>query len=86
MSIGFGILLVAIGAILAYALNVTVEWIDLYTVGVILMIAGVIVSVLGIIFAVRRRQRRVTETRTMVDPASGERITRTEDRTAPPEI
>ncbi|MFE6967416.1 DUF6458 family protein [Agromyces sp. NPDC057679] len=85
MSIGLGILLVAIGAVLTYALNVTVDWIDLDLVGMILMIAGAVVTVLGIVFAVRRR-RSVSETRAVADPVSGERVTRTEDRVAPPEV
>ncbi|MFF2271134.1 DUF6458 family protein [Agromyces sp. NPDC058136] len=85
MSIGFGILLIAIGAVLAYALNITVEWIDLGLVGIILMVAGAIVTVLGIVFAVRRR-RSVMETRSVADPVAGERVTRTEGSVAPPEV
>lgn len=85
MSIGFGILLIAIGAVLAYALNITVEWIDLGLVGIILMVAGAIVTVLGIVFAVRRR-RSVAETRTVADPVAGERVTRTEGSVTPPEV
>ena len=49
MSLGLGIVLFVIGAILAFALNLTVDWIDLQLVGYILMAAGVIVIILGII-------------------------------------
>ncbi len=42
MGIGISVFLLAIGAILAFAVNVTVSGIDLATVGVILMIVGAI--------------------------------------------
>lgn len=75
MSLGGGIVLVVIGAILAFALNVQVTWIDLHLVGYILMIAGAVGIVLGIVLMSRRR-RSVATTRTAVDPATGERVTR----------
>ncbi len=40
MSIGVSIFLVAVGAILAFAIDVTTEGVDLDTDGVILMIVG----------------------------------------------
>jgi membrane-bound ClpP family serine protease len=75
MSLGTGIVLFVIGAILAFALNVQVDWIDLHLVGYILMIAGAVGIILGIVLMSRRR-RSVATTRTAVDPATGERITR----------
>ena len=80
MSIGGGIALFVIGAILAFALNFEVEWIDLDLVGYILMGAGFLIFLLGIILLARKRQQ-VSTTRSAVDPASGEQITRqtTED-------
>ena len=42
MGIGVSIFLIAVGAILAFAVNVTASGLDLNTVGVILMIVGVI--------------------------------------------
>ncbi|HEU4755997.1 MAG TPA: DUF6458 family protein [Agromyces sp.] len=77
MSLGLGIVLFAIGAVLAFALNVAVDWINLQMVGVILMIAGAVVIVLGIVLMARRRSA-ISTSRTMVDPATGERITRNE--------
>jgi uncharacterized membrane protein len=74
MSIGFGIFLIALGAILSYALNIEVSWIDLDTVGTILMIAGVLVTIIGILLMVRRRSA-VSETRTRHD-ADGNTVTR----------
>ena len=75
MSIGAGIALFVIGAILAFAVNVEVEWVNLDMIGYILMGAGALVFLIGIILMVRRRQTD-TVTRTAVDPAAGERVTR----------
>jgi len=80
MSLGLGIVLFVIGAILAFALNLTVDWINLQLVGYILMAAGIIVIILGIIFLARRR-RSVATSHTSVDPATGDRITRNEHST-----
>ncbi|MCC2032064.1 DUF6458 family protein [Microbacterium allomyrinae] len=75
MSIGAGIALFALGAILAFAVNVEVEWVNLDLVGYILMAAGAVVFVLGIVLLARRR-RSETVTRTAVDPNASERVTR----------
>jgi hypothetical protein len=75
MSIGTGIVLFVIGAILEFAVNITVSWIDLHLVGYILMIAGAVVFVLGLIFAFRRR-KTITTDRTSVDPQSQSQTTR----------
>jgi len=80
MSLGLGIVLFVIGAILAFALNLTVDWINLQLVGYILMVAGVIVVILGIILLARRR-RSVATSHTSVDPATGNRVTRNEHST-----
>lgn len=75
MSIGAGIALFAIGAILAFAVNVQVEWVNLDMIGYILMAAGAVIFIVGIVLMARRRQSD-TVTRTAVDPAAGERVTR----------
>jgi protein-S-isoprenylcysteine O-methyltransferase Ste14 len=75
MSIGTGAVLFVIGAILAFAVHVSVGFISLSTVGIILMVAGVVVFVVGLVLALRGR-RSVTTSRTAVDAASGERVTR----------
>lgn len=81
MSIGAGIALFVIGAILVFAVNVdTTQFIDLDLIGYILMGAGVLVFLLGLVFSFRRRSTaQVTRT---VDPVAGERVTRTESRTS----
>lgn len=50
MAIGTSIFLIAAGAILRYAVTVEVDWIELDTVGVILMVAGVLGLVASLIF------------------------------------
>lgn len=55
MTIGSGLGMIALGAILRFALRVEVSWISLYTVGNILMIAGLITFILGLVVYFRKR-------------------------------
>ena len=83
MSLGAGIFLFVVGAILAFALDIQVSWVDLHLVGYILMAAGVIGIILGVVLLTRRRQTTETQ-RSAVDPVSGEQISRrTIDRDGP---
>lgn len=82
MSIGLGIVLFVIGAILAFAVEVTLDWIDLSTVGYILMGAGALVVVLGIVLLARRR-RTISTSQTSVDPSTGTQVRR--DETSAPD-
>lgn len=75
MSIGTGIVLFVIGAILVWALNVEVDWVNLDVVGYILMAGGAVVFIVGLILLARRR-RTDTVTRTAADPATGAPVTR----------
>lgn len=76
MGIGSGIVLVVIGAILVFALNIdTGGYVDLDLIGYILMGAGVVVFLISLVLMMRSR-RTETVDRTTVDPASGERVTR----------
>jgi hypothetical protein len=56
MTIGGGILLFVIGAILAFAVDVNIPGIEDNTLGYILMLAGVLVAVLSL--ALTRRSHR----------------------------
>lgn len=78
MSIGLGIFLLVVGAILVWAVDLTVTGIDLQFVGYILLAAGALVVILGIVLMTRRRNS-VTTTRTVADPVSGEQVTRREN-------
>lgn len=75
MSIGGGIALFVIGAILVFAVNVEISAIDIDVIGYIMMGAGFLIFVIGMLMLMRRRQS-ASVTRTQVDPASGESITR----------
>lgn len=68
MGIGVGIFLVAVGAILAFAVNTTTEAVNLETVGVILMVVGAAGILLSMAFwsswggsGIGRRRTEVTE-------------------------
>jgi uncharacterized membrane protein len=75
VSIGAGIFLIVVGAILAFAVDFQVSGIDLQLIGIILIAAGVIGVILGLVLMTRRRQA-VTTQRSAVDPVSGEAVTR----------
>lgn len=56
MQIGGSLAVIAIGAILRWAITVDVEGVDLSLIGTILMIVGAVALVASIIWAVRRRR------------------------------
>ena len=60
MSIGTGIVLFVIGAVLAFAINLQNSVIDLHLIGYILMGAGLVVFVIGLVFMLRKRQSTTT--------------------------
>jgi hypothetical protein len=65
VTLGTSLFLVAVGAILRYAVTATVSGIELQTVGLILMIVGVIGAILSVIwmFVGSRRNTGVTDRR-----------------------
>lgn len=71
MATGTSIFLIAVGAILAFAVDAEVAGLDLTTVGIILLIAGVIGIVVSLAFADRLgsfgSSRTVVEDREVVD-------------------
>jgi Na+/proline symporter len=75
MGIGVGIFLIALGAILTFAVKVKVSGLDLHAVGWVLMIAGVGGLVLFFYFWNRRRTVR---------PVAVDRPTYVESATPPP--
>jgi hypothetical protein len=62
MSIGTGIVLFVIGAILTFALNFETGFINLDLVGYILMGAGALVFVIGLVLMLRKRSSTTTVT------------------------
>jgi heme/copper-type cytochrome/quinol oxidase subunit 2 len=57
MTIGTSLFLIALGAILKYAVTAHVAGIDLHVVGVILMVVGVVGLVLGLVMLTAARGR-----------------------------
>ncbi|SIT75637.1 DUF6458 family protein [Microbacterium sp. RU33B] len=80
MSIGTGIFLIVVGAILTFALDIQVDWADLDLIGYILMGAGAVILLIGLVLLARRRRSDVVTT-TQVDPSAGEQVTRRTTRT-----
>jgi hypothetical protein len=83
MSIGTGIFLFVVGAVLAFALNFEVSWIDLDLVGYLLMGAGAIIFIIGIVLAARKRESTTT-VRSGINE-NGENITQRRTSTTPDE-
>lgn len=80
MRIGLSIFLLALGAILAFAVRDAVPGVSLTMVGYILMGAGVLTLIISVVVGMPRSSRRVSESRTVVDPGTGEQVTRNETR------
>lgn len=59
MHIGVSLFLLAIGAILTFAVNVSISGLDLNTVGIILMIVGAVYLLLSLILLASRGGRPV---------------------------
>ena len=62
MELGTSLFLIAVGAILTFAINATVSGIDISTVGIILMIIGVVGLLISLLYLAPRR-RAVVEDR-----------------------
>ena len=64
MGIGLGVVLIVVGLILLFALNVNIPLISDDVLGIILVLGGVLAIVLGLVAnAQRRRTRHVQENR-----------------------
>ncbi|GGH42685.1 DUF6458 family protein [Microbacterium album] len=74
MSIGTGVVLFIIGAILAFGLDVDIPGLNDDFVGYLLMGAGVVVFIVGLILVTRRRSA-VERTRTVAEPGTDQRVT-----------
>jgi hypothetical protein len=82
MGIGSGIFLFVVGAILTFALNFEVSWVNLDLVGYLLMGAGIVVFIISLVLVLRRRSSLVT-TRSAVDPNSNEQVVEHETKSDP---
>jgi hypothetical protein len=61
MAIGTSLFLIAVGAILRYAVDATVAGVDIQTAGLILMIIGVVGLVIGLFLLTQARERPVVD-------------------------
>ena len=86
MGIGINIFLIAVGAILTFAVDATVAGLDISTVGIILMIAGAVGLLLTLLVFAPRRRRIVTQTTRpgVAAPDASSQVTTTDDVTGPP--
>jgi hypothetical protein len=71
MGIGAGIVLIAVGAILAFAVNFSVSGIEIATVGLILMVAGALGIVISLVMNRQRAHTRHTVVRDHRLPGDG---------------
>jgi hypothetical protein len=78
MGIGSSIFLLALGAILTFAVGNQVDFINLVIVGWILMGLGVVGLIASMVMFGPRKTRRVSESRSIVDPNTGETVVRNE--------
>ena len=76
MGIGVSIFLIAVGAIIAFAVNVAVSGIDLGTIGVILMVVGGIGLLWSLIVAGTARGRLDATTTTVEETPVRRRVVR----------
>ncbi|HUR85256.1 MAG TPA: DUF6458 family protein [Solirubrobacteraceae bacterium] len=71
MGIGTSIFLIALGAILKFAVTTSVSGIELATVGVILMVVGIIGLLISLVYLMQADRRGAVVTR---EPAVRERV------------
>ena len=81
MRLGTAIVLLALGAILTFAVDVDVDGLDLRVVGWILMLVGALGIVLEVALWGPRQRRRVVQTDAYGPPAGGTVTRRTTDET-----
>jgi hypothetical protein len=59
MYIGGSLVLIAVGAVLSFAVSDRIEGVDLYTAGLIFMVVGALGLLISLIVSGQRRDRRV---------------------------
>ncbi|WP_460602977.1 DUF6458 family protein [Jatrophihabitans fulvus] len=68
MRLGAALFLIAVGAILKFAVTDKVSGVDLGVVGIILMIVGVVGLIAELAYSASRRRTRVVHEQRVVDP------------------
>lgn len=77
MSVGFGIFLMIVGAILAFGVQDNLSGVDLTLIGYIVLAGGALVTVLSVAFLARKRKTSTT-VQSAVNPATGEKVEQSE--------
>ena len=67
MGIGTSLFLIALGAILKFAVTASVAGVSIATVGVILMVVGIVGLVISLFFLAQNRSRVVAPTERVVE-------------------
>lgn len=85
MGIGVAVFLIAVGAVLTFAVHATASGFNIHTIGIILMIAGALGLVVTLAVFAPRRRATVVQERTVGGPVgypaavTQERVTETRD-------
>lgn len=79
MGIGIGIVLLVVGAVLAFAVDATVAGLDIHVVGWILMAGGLLALLIGLLVTMPR-SRRARSTAVTTDAAGRQYVTERDDR------
>lgn len=74
MGIGVSVFLIAVGAILTFAVHAAVSGVSIPVVGVILMVAGAIGLIVTLTVFAPRRRTSITEERAVGDPTTRDRV------------
>jgi Domain of unknown function (DUF6458) len=83
--LGFGIVLVIVGAILEFAVTAQAKGFSVNTVGMILLIVGIVAFLLGLVFMISGGSRRTTITNDVRNTPGGgqQRVLEQRDSLAP---
>jgi beta-lactamase regulating signal transducer with metallopeptidase domain len=83
--LGFGIVLVIVGAILEFAVTAQAKGFNVNTVGMILLIVGIVAFLLGLVFMISGGSRRTTITQDVRNTPDGgqQRVLEERDSMAP---
>jgi uncharacterized membrane protein HdeD (DUF308 family) len=60
MAIGLGVILIVVGAIIMWALNLDLEFVNDTTLGLILIVAGILTIVLSLVVNAQRSRHHTT--------------------------
>ncbi|HET9187874.1 MAG TPA: DUF6458 family protein [Acidothermaceae bacterium] len=74
MGIGVSVFLIAVGAILTFAVHAAVSGVSIPVVGVILMVAGAIGLLVTLTVFAPRRRTSITEERAVGEPVTRDRV------------